>query len=91
MFHKAIPAQMGRMAENFLVEYFFQGLVEVEKQISLARDNFVQVERIKSQASVGFSLRTKIRQSMKHLSEKVEPLYEAYLESEKLRKLILFL
>ena len=40
----------------------------MEKQISQARDNFVQVERIKSEASVGFSLRTKIRQSMKHLS-----------------------
>ena len=67
-YHKAIPVQMGRNADHFLAGYFFEGLVEVEKQISAARDNFVQVERIKSEASVGFSLRTKIRQSMKHLS-----------------------
>jgi hypothetical protein len=51
----------------------------------------VKVETIKSDSSVGFSLRTKIKNSMRQLCDKVEPLYDLYLESEKLRKLILFL
>jgi len=82
---------MGKFADNILAEYFFEGLTEIESQICKARDNFVQVETIKSDSSVGFSLRTKIKNSMKKLCDKVEPLYDLYLESEKLRKLILFL
>ena len=82
---------MGKFADNILAQYFFDGLTEIEGQICKARDNFVQVETIKSDASVGFSLRTKIKNSMKQLCDKVEPLYDLYLQSEKLRKLILFL
>lgn len=36
-YHKAIPAQMGRTADNLLAEYFFEGLVDVERQASKAR------------------------------------------------------
>lgn len=51
----------------------------------------MQSENIAYDASVGFSLRTKIKHSMKQLCDKVEPISELYEESEKLRRLILFL
>ena len=40
---------------------------------------------------MGFNLRTKIRNSMNQLCDKVEPLEKKYEDSEKLRKLIVFL
>lgn len=76
--HKAIPTHFGKNAEPLLVQYFFDQFVELEKSIGMIKENFVQTERVKNDASVGFSLRTKIRHSMKQLCDRVEPLYELY-------------
>ena len=72
--NKAIPHHFAKNAEANLVQYFFEQFVDLEKSASEIKDNFVQTERIKSEASVGFSLRTKIKNSMKQLCDKVEPI-----------------
>lgn len=47
-YHSAIPMQMGKYADQLLIQYFFDGIVLVEEQLSKAKDNFVQAEKIKS-------------------------------------------
>lgn len=33
---------MGMNSDSLLIQYFFEGFIEVEKHLSMARDNFVQ-------------------------------------------------
>lgn len=40
--------QMGKYSDQLLVEYFFEGIVQVEEQLAQAKENFVQTEKIKS-------------------------------------------
>lgn len=88
---RAIPNYFDKNADCNLVQYYFDPFVELASSITNIKDSFVQNENIAYDASVGFSLRTKIKQSMKQLCDKVEPISELYEESEKLRRLILFL
>lgn len=68
---KAIPNHFGKNSQSNLIQYFFDNFIDLEKNITTIKENFVQTDHIKNDASVGFSLRTKIKNSMKLLSDKV--------------------
>ena len=65
--------------------------MEVEHSISAIKENFEESDKIKNDANIGYSLRTKMKNSMKNLSSKVEPLKDKYEYCEKLRNIIIFL
>jgi hypothetical protein len=63
------------------VSYYFDTFIDLERAIGSIKDNFVQTERVKNDASVGFSLRTKMKHSMKQLCDKVDVISDIYEES----------
>lgn len=79
--YKAVPNYFDKNADSNLIQYYFDSFIDLEKSISQIKENFVQSENITYDASVGFSLRTKIKNSMKQLCDKVEPISELYEES----------
>lgn len=69
--YKAIPNYFDKNAQSNLIQYYFDPFVDLEKSITQIKENFYQTENIAYDASVGFSLRTKIKNSMKQLCDKV--------------------
>lgn len=52
--------------------------MEIAKNVTQIKDSFAQNQTIVTQASVGFSLRTQVKQSMSNLCDKVQPLSIKY-------------
>jgi hypothetical protein len=75
---KAIPNYFDKNADCNLVQYYFDPFIDLASSVTQIKDSFVQSENIAYDASVGFSLRTKIKHSMKQLCDKVEPISELY-------------
>lgn len=69
--YRAVPNFFDKNAEANLIRYFFDAFMDLEKSVTQIKENFYQAENISYDASVGFSLRTKIKNSMKQLCDKV--------------------
>lgn len=69
--YKAIPNHFDKNADSNLIKYYFDSFIDLENSITQIKENFVQNDNITYDASVGFSLRTKIKNSMKQLCDKV--------------------
>lgn len=75
---KAIPHHFGKESDKNLVKYFFSNFIDTEHGVAEIKENFDQSEKLKSDTNIGFSLRTKMKNSMKYLSTRVEPLFKKY-------------
>lgn len=68
---KVVPHHFGKESDKNLVKYFFNNFIDSEHSISDIKENFDQSEKIRSDTNIGFSLRTKMKNSMKYLSSRV--------------------
>jgi hypothetical protein len=64
----------GRNYQPNLMKFYFSNLIELENCIKEIKENFDNSDSIRSEGNVNLSIRTKLKFSMKSLTDKVDPL-----------------